>query len=58
MTESPSARCLNCSSSENERPLVSVRYAGRPIWICATCMPVLIHHGDRIEAKLGAGPGK
>lgn len=45
--------CLNCARSEYEIPLVSLRYAGNQAWICSQCLPVLIHHSDRLTSKLG-----
>lgn len=45
-------RCLNCNRSENEVPLVSLRAAGNPAWICPQCMPILIHHPERMAGKL------
>jgi hypothetical protein len=44
--------CLNCNRPETEIPLVSLRYAGRPAWICSQCMPVLIHNPQKLAEKL------
>ena len=45
-------RCLNCSRSETETPLVSLRHAGNQTWICTQCLPVLIHHPQQLIGKL------
>ena len=47
--------CFNCDRSEVEIPLVSLRYAGSEKWVCSQCLPVLIHHPDRIAGKLSPG---
>ncbi|MEZ4396190.1 MAG: hypothetical protein R3C71_04740 [Candidatus Krumholzibacteriia bacterium] len=47
--------CLNCGKSEAQAPLVALRYAGAPRWVCAQCMPVLIHEPQQIAAKLAQG---
>ena len=44
--------CLNCSRSENEIPLVSLRYAGGQAWICSQCLPTLIHKPEQLTTKL------
>ncbi len=45
-------RCLNCGRTENEAPLVVLRYAGAPAWICPQCLPILIHHPEKLVDKL------
>ena len=49
-------RCLNCHGTENERPLITLRYSGQPAWICSGCLPVLIHHPDQVAHKLPGRP--
>ncbi len=44
--------CLNCGRPETQIPLVTLRYAGQPAWICSQCLPVLIHHPERLAGKL------
>ncbi len=44
--------CLNCERSEMEMPLVNLRYQGAQAWICSQCMPLLIHHPQRLAEKL------
>ncbi len=38
-------RCLRCSSGEDRVPLFPVRYKGDSAWVCAQCLPYLIHGG-------------
>jgi hypothetical protein len=44
--------CLNCERSETVIPLVSLRYDGNQAWICSQCLPVLIHHPQKLAGKL------
>ena len=46
------ATCSNCGSSEMEVPVVAARYAGKQIWICSGCMPVLIHKTDQLASTI------
>jgi hypothetical protein len=44
--------CLNCNRPETMAPLVSLRYAGQPAWICTQCLPTLIHQPQQLTGKL------
>ncbi len=44
--------CLNCQRSETEIPLVALRHDGQQAWICSQCLPILIHHPQRLAGKL------
>ena len=44
--------CLNCNASENDIPLVHLHYAGKPAFICSSCLPVLIHQPQNLIGKL------
>jgi hypothetical protein len=44
--------CLNCGRSENQAPLVALRYQGSSAWICSQCLPILIHNPARLAGKL------
>lgn len=44
--------CFNCNTSETDSPLISIRFAERPMWICPQCMPVLIHDTAKLADKL------
>ena len=46
--------CLNCDRTEQETPLVALKYAGRETWVCPQCLPVLIHHAEQLADKLAA----
>jgi len=37
------ASCFKCKASEGERALFPVRIKGRSEWVCAKCIPHLIH---------------
>ena len=44
--------CLNCNASENGIPLVLLHYAGKPAFICSSCLPILIHQPQKLIGKL------
>ena len=44
--------CLNCGSSEMERPLITIKFQGREIYICPECLPILIHKPYQLADKL------
>jgi hypothetical protein len=44
--------CLNCGRSEQDVPLVNLRYGSETRWICSQCFPLLIHHPERLSGKL------
>jgi len=46
--------CLSCNRDEHETPLVVLAFSGKEARICPQCLPVLIHHVDRLEEKLGS----
>ncbi|MCA9974608.1 MAG: hypothetical protein KC413_02625 [Anaerolineales bacterium] len=48
--------CLNCAQPETKVPLVALRYAGQQRWVCSQCLPILIHHPERLGDKLGNDP--
>ncbi len=52
MSEKQTHQCLNCSRTENEIPLVSLRYTGQAAWICSQCLPMLIHHPEQLAGRL------
>jgi hypothetical protein len=50
----PTNQCLNCGAAEEEVPLVKWHYQGRRFWICADCLPVMIHKRHLLAEKLSA----
>lgn len=46
--------CLNCDAPEDRAALLAVRHGGRDVWICAQCMPALIHEPQQVAEKLKA----
>lgn len=44
--------CLNCGSSEQEKPLLTIKYQSNEIFICPQCLPVLIHKPANLAEKL------
>ncbi|NWG07614.1 MAG: hypothetical protein HXY35_13110 [Chloroflexi bacterium] len=49
MTEST---CLNCDTSEQERPLITLKFQKTELYICPQCLPVLIHKPYQLAEKL------
>jgi len=45
-------RCFNCDISSSETPLLTLTFDQKPLWICPQCLPVLIHHPERVAEKL------
>jgi hypothetical protein len=46
--------CLSCGRNEEDVPLVMLRFASNELNICPQCLPVLIHHPDRLAERLEA----
>ena len=46
------ATCLNCGSSEMDRPLLTLRFQEKDVYICPQCMPILIHEPQQLVGKL------
>ena len=44
--------CLNCGRSEQEAPLLALKFQEREFHICPQCLPILIHHPDKLTEKL------
>ena len=44
--------CLNCGSSEQERPLLTLKLQGKEVYLCPQCMPIMIHEPDQLVDKL------
>jgi hypothetical protein len=46
------AVCLSCERTDDDIPLVSLTYRGTVKYICPECLPTLIHHSERLAAKI------
>jgi hypothetical protein len=44
--------CLNCGSSEQDRPLITLKFQGKELYICPHCLPTLIHKPHQLADKL------
>lgn len=44
--------CLNCGKTEQEKPLLTIKFQGNEIYICPQCLPVLIHKPASLAGKL------
>jgi hypothetical protein len=48
----PMSSCLNCGALEMERPLITLKFQGKELFICPQCLPTLIHKPDQLAEKL------
>ena len=46
------ATCLNCGSSEMDRPLIALKFQGKEFYICPQCLPTLIHKPYQLADKI------
>ena len=44
--------CLNCGASEQEKPLLTLKFQGRELYMCPQCMPILIHKSQQLADKI------
>jgi hypothetical protein len=44
--------CLNCGTSEQERPLLTIKFQGQELFIRPQCLPILIHKPYQLVDKL------
>ncbi|GAB1472306.1 hypothetical protein MASR2M66_31840 [Chloroflexota bacterium] len=52
MSENESKVCLNCNKSEEKTPLLVLTFKGNATYICAKCLPILIHKTHLLADKL------
>ena len=48
----PTSTCLNCGASDQDRPLVTLKFQGQEFYICPQCLPALIHKPYQLADKL------
>ena len=46
------ATCVNCGGGEADRPLIQLRYRGKAFYLCAPCLPYLIHEPGSLAGKI------
>jgi hypothetical protein len=44
--------CLKCGTSEQERPLLTIKFQGQELFLCPQCLPTLIHKPHQLVDKL------
>lgn len=44
--------CLNCNRSEEKTPLIVLTFKGETKYLCAQCLPILIHKTHLLAEKL------
>lgn len=44
--------CINCEATEQEKPLLTIKFQQKEIFICPQCLPVLIHKPANLAGKL------
>ena len=45
-------KCLNCDRTDEQIPLLTLSFKGRPSYICPQCLPTLIHKSHLLADKL------
>lgn len=48
----PTSTCLSCGTTEMERPLLTLKYQQKELYICPQCLPILIHKPYQLAEKL------
>ncbi len=51
MSETPAPTCFVCGC-DNDVPLISLIYKGKPAWICPEDIPRLIHNTETLSEAL------
>ena len=46
--------CINCGRTDQETPLLAWRFQGQSLWVCAGCIPHLIHHTETVLVRVKA----
>jgi recombinational DNA repair protein (RecF pathway) len=49
MSEDNFKKCLNCNSTQDEVPLMVWYYKERELWLCANCLPLMIHKREQLN---------
>jgi hypothetical protein len=44
--------CLNCGTSDQDRPLVVLKFQDKELYICPQCLPKLIHKPYELADKI------
>ena len=44
--------CINCGRDELEIPILQLSYQREALWICSSCLPVLIHNPKQLQGRL------
>ncbi len=45
-------RCLNFEKTDQEAPILEVRFKEKDVRICTSCLPVLIHRPQQLAGRL------
>ncbi len=52
MTKQNEKNCINCERTDAQIPLITLTFKGEAKYICAQCLPVLIHKTHMLADKL------
>ncbi len=44
--------CLNCGVSEQDKPLITLKFQDEDLYICPQCLPILIHKPYELADKI------
>ena len=41
--------CFGCENTDEEKTLISIKYKNNNIWVCADCLPKMLHGQKNID---------
>ncbi|MBV6396073.1 MAG: hypothetical protein HFACDABA_01661 [Anaerolineales bacterium] len=44
--------CLNCGTTNEQAPLLTLTFKGETQYLCSRCFPILIHKPQQLSEKL------
>jgi len=57
-SEQAETRCSSCGKTDMETTLIPIRLKGKDQWICAKCLPRLIHGPNRLIVEQPSGSNR
>jgi hypothetical protein len=52
MSDENPKKCFNCNSTHEVVPVVLWHYKERELWLCANCLPLMIHKREQLPLDL------
>ena len=51
MSEENLKKCFNCGTTQDEVPVLLWHYKERELWLCANCLPLMIHKREQLQLE-------